>query len=102
MRHLLIVIFLLVVSPSFCQLSGKVIAVADGDTFTLLTATKKQIKIRLHGIDCPERKQDFGNAAKKFLTDLIFNKAVDVKEMNIDRYGRTIGIVRIDSTNINE
>lgn len=102
MRHLLIVFLLFVASPSFCQLSGKVVAISDGDTFTLLTASKKQVKIRLYGIDCPESKQDFGNVAKKFLSGLIFNKAVNVKEMNTDRYGRTIGIVSIGSININE
>ena len=102
MRHLFIAFLLFIAFPSFCQLSGKVVAISDGDTFTLLTASKKQVKIRLHGIDCPESKQEFGNVAKKFLSDLIFNKTVSVKEKNIDRYGRTIGIVSIGSVNVNE
>ena len=101
MRYLL-VIFLFVSFPSFCQLSGKVVAISDGDTFTLLPASKKQVKVRLYGIDCPERKQDFGSVSKKFLSDLIFNKTVNVKEINIDRYGRTIGLVHIGSINVNE
>jgi len=102
MRHLLIAFLLFVATPAFCQLSGKVISIADGDTFTLLIASKKQIKIRLYGVDCPEGKQDFGIAAKKFLSNLIFNKQVNVKEMDIDRYGRTIGLVHVGSININE
>lgn len=87
---------------SFGQLTGKVIGIADGDTFTLLLHENKQVKIRLHGIDCPERSQDFGQVAKKYLSELIFNKTVAVKEMDVDRYGRTIGLVTINNLNVNE
>jgi micrococcal nuclease len=86
---------------SAAQLTGKVVSIADGDTFTLLS-NNKQIKIRLHGIDCPEKSQDFGNVAKQFLSNLIFGKIVSVKEMDTDRYGRTIGMVTIDNKNVNE
>jgi micrococcal nuclease len=86
---------------SAAQLTGKVVSIADGDTFTLLT-NNKQIKIRLHGIDCPEKSQDFGIVAKQFLSNSIFEKMVSVKEMDMDRYGRTIGMVTIDNKNVNE
>jgi micrococcal nuclease len=95
-------IALLFVSYSVsAQLKGKVVSIADGDTFTLLV-NNKQIKIRLHGIDCPEKSQDFGNVAKQFLSNSIFGKMISVKEMDIDRYGRTIGMVTIDNKNVNE
>ena len=88
---------------SYAQLKGKVVAVADGDTFTLLTADNKQIKIRLHGIDCPEKKQAYGNVAKQFTADKVFSKYVEVKDGGNDRYGRTIGIVYLqDGTILNE
>lgn len=83
------------------QLEGKVVKVADGDTFTMLVY-KEQIKIRLHGIDCPEKSQDFGNVAKTFLSDMVAGKLVKVKKMDTDRYGRTIGMVFIDGKNVNE
>lgn len=74
-------------------LSGYVVAIADGDTFTLLTEQKQQVKIRLFGIDCPEKKQPFGNVAKQKLSALIFNKNVVAKQIDIDRYKRTVAIV---------
>lgn len=83
------------------QLTGKVVSVADGDTFTLLNGTV-QTRIRLHGIDCPEKGQDFSNVAKDFLSALVFEQAVKVDVKDTDRYGRTIGIVYVqDSINVN-
>ena len=103
MKHvyaLLILFFSLDVSAQ--SLTGKVVSIADGDTFTLLTSDNRQIRIRLHGIDCPEKAQDYGTVARMFLSDLIFGKSVQVTPTDVDRYGRTIGIVSIDSTNVNE
>lgn len=85
------------------QLSGRVVAIADGDTFTLLTAQNQQVKIRLHGIDCPEKKQPYSNNAKAYTSSLVFGKQVSVQVKNIDRYGRTIGVVFLeDKRNVNE
>ena len=77
----------------YAQISGKVVGITDGDTFTLLAESKLQVKVRLHGIDAPEKNQDFGQTAKKFLSDAIFNKTVWIKTKGNDWYGRTIGIV---------
>jgi endonuclease YncB( thermonuclease family) len=101
-RTFLVLILIVSSHGLFAQLSGKVVSVADGDTFTLLTAEKKQIRIRLHGIDCPEKKQDYGEKAKQFLADLVFQKVVTVIEMDTDRYGRTIGMVTINEANVNK
>lgn len=77
--------------------------VADGDTFTLLVEGNKQVRVRLHGIDCPERGQPFGTVATDFAKELLNKGAVKVEQTDIDRYGRTIGIVIIaDSINLNE
>ena len=73
----------------------KVVSISDGDTFTLLDADNKQIKIRLYGIDCPEKSQDFGAVAKQKLSDLVFNQRVQVTKKDIDRYGRTVALVYI-------
>lgn len=85
------------------EFTGKVVGIADGDTFTLLTDENDQIKIRLHGIDCPEKKQDFGQVAKQKLSELIFGKQVSVVKKDIDRYKRTVGLVYDDQNKcINE
>lgn len=66
---------------------------ADGDTLTVLTAGKEQYRIRLSGIDAPEKFQAFGNVSKQHLSDLAFNKDVVVEYDKHDRYGRIVGKV---------
>jgi endonuclease YncB( thermonuclease family) len=79
----------------FCALSvfgypAKVVGIADGDTCTVLTAENSQIKIRLAGIDTPEKTQAFGTKAKQALSDKVFGQTVEVKEQTKDQYGRTV------------
>src|SRR5690349_3474309 len=74
-------------------IKGKVVSIADGDTFTILTEDKEQVKIRLYGVDCPEKKQDFGTKAKQFTSNLCFGKVVNAQVKNNDRYGRKIALV---------
>jgi endonuclease YncB( thermonuclease family) len=69
-----------------------VVGVADGDTIEVMHLGRAQ-KIRLAGIDCPERKQAFGTRAKQFTADMVFGKVVTVKIQTIDQYGRTVGEV---------
>lgn len=80
---------------------GKVVGVSDGDTITVLHDGKGE-KIRLYGIDCPEKKQAFGKRAKQFTSDMVFGKVVEVRPVTTDRYGRTIAWVYIDGTCLNE
>ncbi|MFL1707055.1 thermonuclease family protein [Campylobacter sp. MOP7] len=61
-------------------LTGKVIKVADGDTITILNPQKKQIKVRLYGIDAPEKKQAYGEKSRKFLDSMIAGKNVTNEE----------------------
>lgn len=77
--------------PVAADLQGKVIGIADGDTFTLLTADKQQIKVRLAEIDAPENGQPYGNKSKQVLSDLIFGKDAVIVVQTPDRYGRTVG-----------
>ncbi|HEY0732159.1 MAG TPA: thermonuclease family protein [Chitinophagaceae bacterium] len=83
-------------------LTGKVVSIADGDTFTMLDANNKQRKIRLHGIDAPEKRQPFGTVSKKRLSELVFGKEVRVEKRATDRYKRIVAIVYADTLNINE
>jgi endonuclease YncB( thermonuclease family) len=94
-------IFLLLPLYSCAQLTGKVVAIADGDSFTMLV-DNKQVKIRLHGIDCPEKGQDYYQVAKQYLSDLIFNKTVVAQKTKTDKYRRTIAIVTVGGVNVNE
>jgi len=81
--------------------SGKCVAVTDGDTIKVMHESTAE-KIRLYGIDCPERKQPFGTKAKQFAAALVFGNIVEVKPLGKDRYGRTIAWVYVNDVCLNE
>lgn len=81
-------------------IQGKVVHIADGDTLTLLTSSNQQVKIRLAGIDTPEKAQPFGNKAKQALAALTFQKHVTVNIQTIDRYGRSVGRVYVQGSDV--
>lgn len=83
------------------QFTAKVIGISDGDTLTVLV-DKTQIKIRVDGIDCPEKKQAFGNKAKEFTSDFCFGKVVTVKKNKMDRYGRLVARVIYNGKDLSE
>ena len=83
------------------EIKGKVVGVHDGDTLTLLTSEKVQVKVRLEGIDAPELKQAFGNVSKQSLSDLVFGKLVKLEVAGKDRYKRTLGHVFVGETWVN-
>ena len=74
-------------------LTGRVVSVADGDPITVLDADRQQHKIRLAGIDAPEKGQPFGQKSKECMSDLVYGKEVRVEGDKRDRYGRTVAKV---------
>jgi micrococcal nuclease len=102
LRHCFIIFVLCFFQCEQPHYAGKVVGISDGDTFTMLNKNHTQLRIRLYGIDAPEKRQPFGKDAKKFLSDLIFEKNVSVQEIETDRYGRTIAIVKLGDRIINE
>ena len=76
---------------------GRSVNVADGDTFTLLDDNNTQHRIRLDGIDAPERGQAFGNRSREYLANMIVGKRLSVSFTEKDRYGRILGKVSTDS-----
>lgn len=83
------------------DLSGRVVGIADGDTLTLLTADKRQVRVRLAGIDTPERAQPYGSRARQELSELAFGKEAEVAVQDTDRYGRTVGRVQAGGVDVN-
>jgi endonuclease YncB( thermonuclease family) len=77
------------------ELTGRVVGVTDGDTITLLAPGNVEEKIRLSGIDAPEKTQPYGQASKQNLSDLVYGKDVSVVFDKRDRYGRIVGKVII-------
>ncbi|HRD86644.1 MAG TPA: thermonuclease family protein [Accumulibacter sp.] len=81
------------IGASAATLTGTVVGVADGDTITVLDANREQHKIRLGGIDAPEKAQPFGQRSKESLSAMVFGKEVDVQWNKRDRYQRIVGKV---------
>jgi endonuclease YncB( thermonuclease family) len=69
---------------------------------TILTDTGERVKIRLYGIDAPEKGQDFGNKARLYLNDLCYGKTVKVEEKGVDLYNRVLGVVYTNGLNLNQ
>ncbi|HKQ24693.1 MAG TPA: thermonuclease family protein [Burkholderiales bacterium] len=91
----------LVCGPAYAEtLTGKGIAIADGDTLPLLVEGSKQHKIRLAGMDAPERKQRFGVASRKHLSDLAFGKEAKADRYKQDKYQRSICTVIVGDQDI--
>jgi endonuclease YncB( thermonuclease family) len=82
-------------------ITGKVVNVHDGDTVRVLDAANVQHKVRLDGIDAPERGQPFGTVARDRLASLVMGKAVTVHSDGRDKWGRTLGRIEIEGQDVN-
>lgn len=80
-------------------LEGKVIKVADGDTITILSGGVAH-RVRLSGIDAPEKGQAFGKVARKSLAELVAGREVVVESHKVDRFGRKVGVVTVDGHDV--
>ena len=100
-------LFLTSVAPAF-PFTGEVVSVLDGDTIEVLPSAgglhnKKPQRIRLQGIDCPEKGQAFGKVAKWATSALVFGRTVTVQGHDKDRYKRLVADVLLaDGTNVNQ
>ena len=100
-RLLCLLFALLPAAVPAAELTGRVVGINDGDTLTLLTAEKRQVKVRLAEIDTPESRQPWGSRARQALSDLAFGKAARVEVRDTDRYGRTVGRVHVGEIDVN-
>lgn len=80
---------------------GRVIGISDGDSVTVLDASSMQVKIRLMGMDAPERKQAFSKQSRQSLAALLFDRQVTVESSKKDKYGRTVGKILVDGLDVN-
>jgi endonuclease YncB( thermonuclease family) len=94
-------LFLFSPSRAVADFSGPVVSVLDGDTIEVMRNNKAE-RIRLNGIDCPEKGQAFGKRAKQAASELVFGKEVTLQTFGKDKYGRTLADVLLpDGTNVN-
>lgn len=93
-------------------IGGRVIHVADGDTVTVLTDAKTEVRVRLAGIDAPEvahrsessgsASQAYGDASRRALRGLVHGRQVEMTCRSKDRYGRFVCILRLDGGDVGE
>jgi endonuclease YncB( thermonuclease family) len=99
-KLLLVLILFLSNFANAKTIEGLVVGVADGDTITVLDQQKNTYKIRLQGIDAPEKKQAFGEKSKQSLHDLVHSKQVRIEYDKEDKYGRIVGKVTLDDVDV--
>ncbi len=105
-KNLLLIIFLsaFVGSASAADLktfAARVVGVLDGDTVDVLTPERSQERIRLTGIDAPEKSQAFGQKSKQHLSDLVFGKTIKIEWSKRDRNDRIVGRVLLNDKDAN-
>jgi endonuclease YncB( thermonuclease family) len=83
------------------DITGKVVKIADGDTLTVLDGSNTQHKIRLAGIDAPEKGQPFGTKARENLAGQVFGQSVRVEVIDVDRYHREVGRIFLGERFVN-
>lgn len=86
----------LIVQGQAQPLKGRVVHVADGDTITVLNPSNESFRIRLSGIDAPEKTQPWGKVSKPAMADFVAGREVVVEWHKRDRYKRLVGVVRVD------
>lgn len=99
-RLLLLAIFLWPLSATAVEWVGTVVGIADGDTLTLLDGGKTTHRIRIDGIDAPERTQPYGQRARKSLADLAHGRSARAECPKSDRYGRAVCRVLVDGVDV--
>ncbi len=87
-RKCFFVLILTICNTHAASLTGTVVAVADGDTITVLDSNNRKHRIRLGGIDAPEKSQSYGQRSKQSLSELVYDKNVTIQYEKQDRYGR--------------
>lgn len=104
MKLFLALLLSLLLLPSLATaetLVGRVVKVVDGDTVHVLDATRERHKIRLSGIDTPERKQPFGQKAKEHLSAMVAGEQIVVEWSKRDRYKRIVGKIVHNDRDVN-
>ena len=103
MHHrLFLLLFLLLISAHAPAetLTGRIVGVSDGDTLTLLDAKQVPHKIRVAGIDAPEKKQSFGEKAKSSLSAMAYNRSAEADCRKTDRYRRRVCVVFVGGKDV--
>lgn len=93
MRLLLVILLLYPIFSYADTIHCKVVDISDGNTITCLTSKSEKLSIKLYQIEAPEEKQDSAILSKQTLSNLIFNRTVEIETHGNDNYKRTLGTI---------
>jgi endonuclease YncB( thermonuclease family) len=101
--RLISILFFLILSsvPANADILGRVVNVFDGDTLEVIDSSETLYRVRLQGIDAPERGQAFSNSSRKALSELVFGRDVRVVREGLDQYQRILGHVYVSGLWVN-
>lgn len=100
-RQLSALVLLVVTFPAGTDISGRIVRVLDGDTVEVLDTGNHLTRVRLAGIDAPEKSQPFGQRSRQELTSMVAQRSVIVRGCDTDRYGRLLGTVWLGTKDVN-
>lgn len=95
-----LVLFVVAFSAS-ADISGRIVRVLDGDTVEILEPGNRLTRVRLAGIDAPEKSQPFGQRSRQELSSMVAQRPVTVTGSETDRYGRLLGTIWLGMTDVN-
>ena len=101
MKQALLLALILPPCIASAEINGKVVELTGGDTYEVRKLLGGTVDVRLYGIDCPESDQPYGDKATSEAADRILYETVEVKKVETGPYGRLIGMVSHNGTNIN-
>lgn len=97
MRTGLIALLLLAFQLCYAEvISGRVVGVVDGDTDDILTVDRERVRVRIAGIDAPEKAQAYGKRSKALMSDMAFGKDASVETTKKDRFQRPLGKLMVN------
>jgi micrococcal nuclease len=100
-RQLNAVILLVATFSASADISGRIVRVLDEDTIEILETGNRLTRVRLAGIDAPEKNQPFGQRSRKELTSMVAQRPVTITGSETDRYARLLGTVWLGMTDVN-
>ncbi|EPC0968279.1 TPA: thermonuclease family protein [Enterobacter kobei] len=100
-RKLYLITLLIVTYQASADINGRIVRVLDGDTVEILGGGNQLTRVRLAGIDAPEKNQPFGQRSRQELTSMVAQRNVTITGEETDRYGRRLGTVWLGATDVN-
>lgn len=89
------------IHPRYKIIRGQVVGITDGNSINVFNFGK-ETRVRLYGVETPEKEQEYWLFAKRFTSEMVAGKLVDIESIDTDLNGRTVGLVKVNGVSLNE